>query len=398
MLKVLVLFSNPPGCGTHLRLDKEDRILNSLAKRFSGNVVLERQHASEIDDIHSLLLGSNYNIIHFSGHGSTDGIVLDKSDLDEDGELVSANRLQGLLSIPDEGPTLAVFLSCYSNSSLPALVQSAPFVISAVDSIDDDCCLEFVAAFYERLFDGYAIQNSYEFAVRMLNSKRVDASNLRLDRRQLIERDGSRFVESTPDSKRDSILVNLDLVASTLGAFEMPEEELIHLIARKLHVHRWIFDVPRERCLIPIGKMLFGEFSWENADDVVSCTQLLRVRLDVPPLHLETWHRLLLLYNDLASSEYRIITDPGAEHSKSTLLRAINLFDHYVKRYFLSAKKDIEEIGLSECLPYVGFVRTHCEVAKDQYELERYPQALKALEEALTNLHELVDALRPAGN
>ena len=373
----------------------EDKIISAIAKRHSDMVTLERLHASEIDDIHNIILSSKFDIIHFSGHGSSEGIILDKSDLSPNGELVSARRLQSLIAIADRQPLLVVLLSCYSNESLPILSEIAPFVISAVGGVPDDSCLEFVRGFYERFFAGYAIKNSYNDALSLLKAKNLAWQNFRLDRRYLIERDNSKFVESTPDQKKNSILVNLDAVANCLNAFGFPEEELLHMIARKLAIHYWIFDVPRERCIIPIGRLLFGEFNWEDASDVVYCTKLMKLRSDVPVRHWELWHKLLISYNDLASSEYRILENPAGVENRGILNRSIKLFQHYVNKYLLPSRSDIENLGYSQWLPHIEFVITHCDIASDQFQLERYPQTIKALEEALTNYHELVDGLRP---
>ena len=74
-MKVLVIFSNPPG-NTPLRLDKEDRVISRVCRTFEASVTLVRQHASEIDDIHSLLTSGGFDVIQFSGHGSEGGIYL----------------------------------------------------------------------------------------------------------------------------------------------------------------------------------------------------------------------------------------------------------------------------------------------------------------------------------
>jgi dihydroorotase len=70
MLKVLYLFSDPPGVSKdllgsdyRLRLDKEDRIVSTLARRFPNAVHVHRQHASETEDIHKLLNDSAYDVI-----------------------------------------------------------------------------------------------------------------------------------------------------------------------------------------------------------------------------------------------------------------------------------------------------------------------------------------------
>lgn len=395
MLRLLVLFSDPPSCNARLRLDKEDKIITALASRFSEDVKLVRQHASQIEDVHALLSSESFDVIHFSGHGDPEGIFLDRTDLDGDGELVSAKRLNSLLSIPEFSPRLLVLLACYSSDSIGVLSDAAPFVVTAHGAVPDVCCLEFVGGFYERLFAGYSIQNSFDHARTIIDSKELQCDSLRLDRRVIIRKGDSHLIETMPDPRHESVWVDLSAVSSILSHLGMPKEEVLHLIAKKLSVHQWIFDVPRDRCIIPIGRLLFGEFAWEDANDYVRCTRLMRLRADVSPQHWALWHKLLVAYNDLASNEYRAVANPAGEESRNILKRAIKLLTYYNTRFIVPARSELAEIGFEECLPYIEFIITHCEQANDQYEIGRYPQAVKSLEEALTNFHELVDGLLP---
>lgn len=396
MLRVLVIFSDPPSADRkRLRLDIEDRTITDIAKRFSASVALEKQQASRIDDIHALLIDTSYDVIQFSGHGDSRGLYLEKSDLESDGDLVSVKRLQSLMSIPENPPRLVVFLSCYSNDHLIQLSHTAPFVISAVGNVSDACCVEFVGAFYERLFTGFSIKNSFQHSLHVMKAKGIPCESFRLDRRVLLHKNDRQLVETFPDPHRDSIWVDLSQVSHLLDRMGYPEEEILHLISKKLSIHRWIFEVPRERCIVPIGRLLFGEFAWEDPHDLVRCTRIMKLKADVSAKHWEVWHKLLVAYNDLASSEYRAAPNPAGEESRTTLQRAVNLFAHYNQRYILPAREDVAALGFTDCLPYIEFVITHCEQAQDQFAMERYPQVVKALEEALTNFHELVDGLLP---
>jgi len=231
--------------------------------------------------------------------------------------------------------------------------------------------------------------------VNFLKSKLLPAEIFRLDRRSLNKRDQSIFVESTPDPRRNSILVNLDAVAHKLSAFGVPQEELLHLVARKLTIHYWIFDVPRERCIIPIGRLLFGEFTWENAADVVQCTRLMKLRADVSIQHWEVWHKLLISYNDLASSKYRILQDPASPDKVELLTETVQHFQYHLHKYLEPAKRELSDLGFTAWLPNIAFVTSHCEFAAGALETGRYRHVVKALEEALTNFHDLVEGLRP---
>ncbi len=393
-VKMLVIYSDP-GDGERLRLDREDRMIGQLSRRHSEKVEIERLHASQINDIYEVILESDFEYIHFSGHGNEGGIYLDKAGVNTGGELVGINRLQNILSIASRPPLLVVVLSCYSNESLDEISQIAPFVVSGVGPIDDELCIEFSGSFYERLFAGYSISKAFDDACNILSSKELSPMPLQLSRRQLIRKGESAFVESTPLPHHDSILINVDLLSEKISRLKLQEEMVYELVAKKLAVHYWIFAVPRDRCIIPIGKSLFGEFNWTDASDVVNCTNIIRLSSGVPNEHWQCWSKLLIAYNDLASCEYRILPNPGDPTSRSSVRKAISLLRHYVTRYLIPARAKIAELGFESCLPNVEFMIAHADMALDQYELERYPQAVKNLEEALTNFHEIVDAIQP---
>ena len=136
-----------------------------------------------------------------------------------------------------------------------------------------------------RLFSGNSVQGSFGHTMHLLSAKGFEPDSFQLTRRSLIRRADGLFVESTPDPHHDSILVNLDNVSTSLGSFGMLKEELYHLFARKMRVHSWIFDGASDRAIIPIGRSLFGEFTWENSKDVVFCTKLMKLRSDLPRKH-----------------------------------------------------------------------------------------------------------------
>jgi hypothetical protein len=398
VMNVLVIFSNPPNL-PHLRLDKEDKVLTQLARKFP-EVNLERQHASEIDDVQQLISIGKFDIIQFSGHGSPDGIYLEKSDIDC-GELVSAKSLQNLVQLSDKDPKLAIFLNCYSDSSLPSLANVAPFVITSINEVEDEACISFVKGFYEYLFSNHPIQASFDHALKLLSVKKSSLNkSFRLSRRGLTKKGQSKYVECYPDPNRgDSILVNLDAILDKPNSLGISIEELCHLISRKLKIHYWIFVSERDRAIIPIGRLLFGEFSWKNAKDVVFCNKIIKLMPNVSHYHWELWSRLLMAYNDLASCEYRSIENPADPSRCSVLERSVRLFQHNITKYVkpLRDLKDDTNIGniIFNIMPHIEFVVTSVERANDQLELGRNAQAITELEIALTNLHEIVDYIQP---
>jgi hypothetical protein len=391
---ILAIYSNPPG-QTRLRLESEDRLLLKLARQYSAQVTLERHHATQIEDIHSLLRDGQYDVIQFSGHGSDKGICLEQDDCTH-GEVVSAERLVSLIELSEKPPILVVLLSCYSEHLVSVLAKAAPFVITTPATVPDEDCLVFVQGFYENYFRNAVVSSSFEHTANLLRAKNLDPSNFHLSRRQLNRRNGRAVVESEPLRGRNSILIDIEDVLNVLSRFGMREEELCHQFSRRLRIHLWIFDTPREQVLIPMGNRLFGEFGWEDANDIVHCRRLFRLRADVSQTLWKVWSSLLNTYNDLAACGYRHPdVYPALPQNKSLLEEAVTLFQHHLIKYLLPAQSALVELNATHLEANIVQVTTYVEGASDQLKLGRLPQVVQQLELGLTNYHEVVNGLQP---
>lgn len=391
-MNVLVVYSNPPGSDS-VRLDREERVFFRLRRDFP-DVCIDRLHASEVDDIHEAINAKPYDVIQFTGHNSSHGLYLSKGDIYED-EVVSPQRLGSLLQLAAKDPRVVMLLNCYSSALQSALSPLAPFVITSRDNVPTGACTAFVKGFFQSLFKNQSVQLSFEYAKKFVNSAGYSADGFDLARRHLIEHGGSVFVESKPDPSRDSILVNLDAVIGRLEDLNLTQEEFSFLLARKLRIHSWIFEIPRDGALIPIGRHLFGEFKWENAADVVYCKRIMRLSPDVPQEHWQLWVKLLLAYNDLASSPYRGVMEHGLVFTQGSLEQAVKLFKVSVFKHILPLREAHRFAFFADLIPHVEFVIASVEQAEDQLALGRMTQVVVALETALTNFHELLGVAQP---
>jgi len=394
-MKALFIYSNPPDLSNPLRLDKEARVIDHHKREFK-DVSIEYLHASEIEDIHSLLLDGQFDVIQFSGHGTPEGIYLGKSTLEDNASVfVDANRIVRLLNLAEKSPIVVVFLSCYSDSFLETLINAAPFVITAKDNVNDEQCITFVQGFYERLFKENSVISAFANAKRLLSLNNLSHNCFNLSRRFLIKEKNSFYIQSKPKEDRDPILVNMDKVKKKIKDLGFEEEEICHQISNKLNIHYWIFDNARENAIIPIGRLLFGEFQWEDKNDVINCTRLIKIRSDVPSIRWKTWSKLLTTYNDLAASEYRKPFNPPPHIYQRNLENAVQLFDSHIQKNLVPLRDTLEEMGAGDAIGNVEFAITECENAIFHLDLKRYPQVVTALESILMNYHELVNTFQP---
>ncbi len=176
VLRMLVIVSAPQdqSC-TPLDAEKErDRILQAVDKLY----VQQKMEVDFTDDatfetIQSYLNEKDYNIVHFTGHGTeVDGqgfLILENEDLTANG--VGNQAIADLLA--GRGIRLVVLSACQSADLADKLVRKGvPAVVAMQYSILDSSATGFAYAFYQALAGGRAIDLSLtEARLAMRNAK-----------------------------------------------------------------------------------------------------------------------------------------------------------------------------------------------------------------------------------
>lgn len=170
-MKVLVVFANPRGTSS-LRLGEEDKTIQECIRRSKQrdtfNIV--PHHAATVDDVRRALLDDDFQIIHFSGHGTRAGLVFE----DRNGSLYVPPRdaLADLLA--DFAPPLECVLlnACYSLSQGEFTSVGVPYTIAMERPISDDAAIIFTGAFYDSIGAGKDVEFSFKqglHALRLAN-------------------------------------------------------------------------------------------------------------------------------------------------------------------------------------------------------------------------------------
>ena len=305
-MRVLLVYASPGGM-SRLRTDQEDRAVSKLKHRLERSSDFVSLHAAQVDDIRDELLKRHFDVIHVSAHGYP-GIVCLYGNGDGP-SLISANRLKALFKV-GHSPILLIVLACYSDQAIEELSSIAPFVITTSGEVSDKSCVAFSEYLYESLLSERSVSRSFSNAINAMKANGIPSHWFVMTRTAFLDREGGPFLECTPDAKQDSIIVSLASVENQLGNFGMEKEVLLHLLERKLKIHHWIFSVPRDRCTIPIGPLLFGVFSWQDATKIVHCERIFRISSFATREQISIWHQILVYYNDLASAEYRTLDNP----------------------------------------------------------------------------------------
>src|SRR5207245_2509466 len=101
------------------------------------------RHAVRPDDLIRHVRAEKPNVIHFSGHGSTTGIIL----RDDSGgyQAVAGANLKRFLE--GRGVELVVLNACYSKSQADTIKGAVKTVVGTTDAVGDEAARRFTVAF-----------------------------------------------------------------------------------------------------------------------------------------------------------------------------------------------------------------------------------------------------------
>jgi hypothetical protein len=155
-VRVLLMAANPKPT-SHIDLELEIRTLQEeLSKSVNRDSIdLKIGIAAYPEDLIRLLREHRPNILHFSGHGTNDGLVFRSRDK---GVLVTVTALAKVLL--DRGVELVVLNACFSDQHAELLLPAVRAVIGTTAAVEDDAAIRFAGAFYRTLADGHTIRDS----------------------------------------------------------------------------------------------------------------------------------------------------------------------------------------------------------------------------------------------
>lgn len=163
-IKVLFIASNPLDTG-RLRLEKEMREIDlelSRAKhrdRFEFSKYMD----ARLDDLLNILLEDTPHFVHFSGHGTNEGIVF-MDDKTEKSHVVKSRSLGNLFKLFSNDIACVFLNSCYSRQQGKEIVQFIPNVIGMKVEVPDNTAIIFAKSFYKSIGAGKEIDFAFEFA------------------------------------------------------------------------------------------------------------------------------------------------------------------------------------------------------------------------------------------
>ena len=162
-IKIMFLASDPTDA-TRLRLGQELRDIKQrlkLAKqrdRFS----LQQQMSVRSGDISQALLEFEPMIVHFSGHGTSNGELCFENEFGTI-QPVKPEALAALFALVSQQVKCVVLNACYSETQAKAIAEHIQFVIGMNQAIGDKAAIAFAVGFYTAIGANRPIPQAYQF-------------------------------------------------------------------------------------------------------------------------------------------------------------------------------------------------------------------------------------------
>lgn len=196
MIKILFLAANPSDTEP-LQLAEEVRAIDEALQRgrYRDAFDLESHWAVRTSDVQGLLLRHEPDIVHFSGHGSTEGAIVLEDERGETRE-VPPQYLRTLFRAMAGRTRCVVLNACYSENQATDIVEEAGILIGMTDAIGDRAARTFSASFYQAIAYGQDVQTAFDLGREQISmDMSPDADVLRLLHAQNVLPRAVRFAQ-----------------------------------------------------------------------------------------------------------------------------------------------------------------------------------------------------------
>jgi hypothetical protein len=371
-------------------LDKEHKAIERVIEaRRVDPLSVRRLHASTLNDLLQAIQKERYDVVHFSGHGSEEGIYLEDEQTGH-GELVSADKISKAMA-QDTPFTAALFVSCFSASMVAKVLPIAHYLITVVGEAGDTAAIRFVEAFYNEYFTSSSIEQSFDQGFKHVELNDETSLLKPVLSRRALATAGNRLVVQVPLSNRqDSLLIDMTEAEESIKQLGIAQQDLLYLLNRKIRVHRWIFDQPKERTFLPVGSY-FGIFSWSDRRDVIRCHRVMAIRDTVDEDTCSIWASMVVQYNDLWAARYR--REDSFPYDLRNLKQAVLKFKDVLAYFFYSDRSNlIRNVCPKDFKAAQASINANLCMAEAKVHEEDAKSCIQYLEMALSTLHDVVDA------
>lgn len=177
---VLFLSANPIS-ESPLDVDKEQSRIVKVrnGSKFQSKIRIEGLPNLDLPEFAKSLRLHKPNVVHFSGHGSSDGALVMR-DENGQGTKMAPKGLARLLAQQKSTIQLIVLNACYSSKLADLLISDIDCVVGMNDSVSDDAAILFAQAFYSAIFDGDSIGDAFDTSAASIEARYGDEKDIPL--------------------------------------------------------------------------------------------------------------------------------------------------------------------------------------------------------------------------
>ena len=163
-IRILVLYANPWSTGRILAAEEAREIVKRIQEGpYRDRFELHIHGAVTPSDLQWLLLTSEPQIVHFSGHGTRDEKIVVQGangraqSLDQEG-------LTGLFAFYNSHVRVVLLNACFTKAQARAISEVVDYSIGTERPIGDKVSVAFAGAFYRALGFGKSISDAFKSA------------------------------------------------------------------------------------------------------------------------------------------------------------------------------------------------------------------------------------------
>lgn len=175
--KILFVAANPDDA-SRLQTDREHRLLKAQLERGRARdrfEFLQPQLAVTITELIRAMNGKP-NIVHFSGHGGTEGIYITTED--NQAQLMPLAALQRLFKSLSGTVRVVVLNACYSAEQARVISQYGMYVVGNNLPISDPAAISFSEGFYNGLGEGKNFEEACNDAMMVVLTRNPAAADI----------------------------------------------------------------------------------------------------------------------------------------------------------------------------------------------------------------------------
>lgn len=161
-IRIAFLTTNPYS-NIPLRTDLEAREVDAAIQRSPNRELVDFRHfpAAQLQDLLNALNNFRPNVIHFSGHGGGETLILDNATAEEDGGVeLDFEQINKVVSATNEPPVLLVFNACDTTDGAEVFLGTVSAVVAMSSSISDQAACLFSGQFYSAIAGGQSVGNA----------------------------------------------------------------------------------------------------------------------------------------------------------------------------------------------------------------------------------------------